>query len=128
MKMAKVQQHSVDQYYERVREGKERNNAARIMKYMLNYGQGGKTRHEICDRYFCVDDHGKKSALDGGSPIPWQTIASPIIWLRKNGYLVESKYTVKDPVTGNKAKLLFPSHIDPIRLTTPPDRYQPSLL
>lgn len=126
--MANVQDHSVDQYYERVRTGKERDNAARIMKYMLNFGQGGKTRHELCDRYFCVDDHGKKSALDGGDPIPWQSIASPIIWLIKNGYLVETNYKIPDPVTGNPAKLLFPSHIDPNRLKTPPEDYQPSLI
>lgn len=126
--MAKVQKHSAEQYYERVRTGQERNNAARIMKYMLNYGQDGKTRHELCDRYFCVDDHGKKSALDGGAPLPWQTIASPVIWLRDNGYLVESNYKIPDPVTKNKAKLLFPSHIDPNRLVTPPERYQPSLI
>jgi len=126
--MSNVQEHSVEQYYERVRTGVERNNAARVMKYMLNYGQDGKTRHELCDRYFCVDDHGKKSALDGGDPIPWQSIASPIIWLLENNYLVESKYRVPDPVTGNSAKLLFPSHIDPNRLNTPPSDYQPSLL
>jgi len=128
--MAKVQPHSAEQYYELVRSGQERNAAARIMKYMLNYGQDGKTRHELCDRYFCVKEggQGKHVALDGGKPIPWQSIASPILWLIRNGYLAESEYRIPDPVTTNQAVLLFPSHIDPVRLRVPPPDYQPTLI
>lgn len=143
--MAKVQWHSVQQYYELVRSGALRDKRARIMRYMLNYGEDGKTRHEICDRYFCVFQNGKFMALDHGKPIPWQSIASPILWLLGNPkyqkvpegrtphkYLVESKYTVTDPVTSREgdphyAKLIFPAHIDPNKLIHVPENYQPTM-
>lgn len=140
--MAKVQWHSIQQYYELVRSGRLRDMRARIMRYMLNYGENGKTRHEIVDRYFCVVRNGVFVALDNGPPIPWQSIASPILWLLGNpkyqkipkpfAYIAESHYTIADPVVSKpdkpvKAKLLFPAHIDPNKLIHPPESYQPTM-
>lgn len=125
--MADVQKHSVLQYYEQVRRGIITNNAGRIMRYMLNYGEGGKTRHEICDNYFCVWNGHKWFSRDSGKPIHWQSLASPVIYLIENGYLLESEYEIDDPVTGNPAKLLFPAHVNPNLLRHAPDRFQPKL-
>lgn len=95
---------SVKAYYEHVLSGRATTQSERIMRYILKVGRP-VTRHEIVDRYFCV--YPGPRALDGGSPIPWQSAGARIAGLLQDGY-VQVDREGPCPVTGNDSQFLTP--------------------
>ena len=106
-----VSQTSRDAYYEHVLSGKATRQQDRIMCYMLKIGRP-VTRHEMVNNYFCVGSFPRR-ALDGGPPIPLQSLCGRIDDLlgcnktQKPDYVMVS-HIGKDPITGNKAQFLVP--------------------
>jgi len=143
MKMANVQWHTVQQFYDLLYAGVIQNNAMRIADWLEKYGQNGMTRNHLCHGVFNIiiglpeyPDYpqGKHKALDGGAHIKWRSIDGPILWLLgKNPNEIvlirESKYTVTDMWSEEKtqAKLLFPYWVPKFKITTHPDNWPPQL-
>lgn len=78
----------VHAHAEALRTKKRKSNADRIFLYLYKYGEHGRTRHEIVDGYFFIKQGDRHVATDGGRPIPWQSMASPVIDLREDGWIL----------------------------------------
>lgn len=102
---AKVQEHSVRQYYDLILSGQMKNNRDRIMKFCLTY-KGTITRHVI--EHAFRPHNNEKAWFDNKKVIRWQTLGRPVQVLVDSGYLIESKGRIADPITGNPAKTLTP--------------------
>ena len=105
-----VSQTSRDAYYKQILSGNATRQQDRIMRYMLKIGRA-VTRHEMAHNYFCVGSFPRR-ALDGGSPIPLQSLCGRIDDLigtdKQNPDYVMVSREGPDPVTGNKAQFLVP--------------------
>lgn len=95
---------SREAYYQQVMSGRATTQSERIMRYLLQVGRP-VTRHEIVDRFFCV--HPGPRALDGGSPIPWNSAGPRIVGLIEGGY-VRVDHEGECPVTGSRSEFLTP--------------------
>jgi len=97
-------------YYENVLSGTATRQQDRIMCYMLKIGRP-VTRHEMVNNYFCVGAFPRR-ALDGGSPIPLQSLCGRIDDLigtdKQHPDYVKVHHEGPDPITGNKAQFLVP--------------------
>jgi len=105
-----VSQTSRDAYYENVLSGKATRQQDRIMCYMLKIGRP-VTRHEMVNNYFCVGSFPRR-ALDGGPPIPLQSLCGRIDDLigtdKQHPDYIQVSHEGPDPITGNKAQFLVP--------------------
>lgn len=93
--MARVPEQSIEAFYRHVLSGKAKSQRERIMRYILRVGRP-VTRHEIIDRFFFVGHPPR--ALDGGSPIRWNSGGPRIRELLDAGY-IKIAYKGDDPVT-----------------------------
>ena len=100
-------------YHEYVVSGRATSQKDRIIRLLLK-AKRPMTRHEIVDRYFWVGFPPR--ALDGGSPIPWQSATGAISGMlcrqpgcdhkSCDGYLVVT-HEGKCPVTGGPTDVEF---------------------
>jgi len=82
--------------------------------YLLRVGRP-VTRHEMHDRYFYVGHPPK--ALDGGPPIPWQSLGARVAGLicrdplcnhENCGKYIQIVYEGECPVTGERSQFIAP--------------------
>lgn len=113
---------SREAYYKHLMSGQLASQRDRLMLYLLNVGRP-VTRHEIVDRYFwlsgAVAGGPEHYALDGGSPIPWQSATGAIAgmvcreedcahpWPQCLAFIAVDHIGIC-PVTGEKAECLVP--------------------
>lgn len=103
-----------EEHYQELRTKSRRNYADRIFIYLYHFCSDlrwGKSWHEICDGYFFVREGQRTLALDGGRPIPWQSMGSAMKNLRKEGWIVESKWKYPDPITRNDACRVYAASV-----------------
>ncbi|KKL88857.1 hypothetical protein LCGC14_1920520 [marine sediment metagenome] len=113
----------VKQHYEELKLKKKRTYADRIFMFLYKYGRGGKTWHQVHE-YFWVDDGFKATATDGGRPIPWQSLGSPIASLVDEGWIISTNWKRPDPITNHPSVVrLFPADVPKhIWIDPPPDK------
>jgi hypothetical protein len=114
--MARVTVTSRDAYYRLVLSGKATSQKDRIMRYIIHV-QRPVTRHEI-DRFFHAQDgRGGYRALDGGTPIPWQSMGGAVAGMKCKvdgcdhsgckAYLAVD-HIGPDPIVNEKVEFLVP--------------------
>ena len=102
------------EYYAECLMKKRRFNHDRIFMYLYRHCseiKAGTTWHQLVDQYFFVREGDRYIAIDGGRPIPWQSVASPISRLRTMGYIIETTWKLPDPITKNPAARLYPANV-----------------
>jgi len=143
MKMANVQWHTVEQYYELLFAGVIEGQGMRVGDWIEKYAKNGMTRNHLCHGVFNIIiglpempdfPQGKFMALDGGPHIKWRSFGGAVQWLlgknpNKIPLIRESIYTVEDAwsETKKQAKLLFPLSVPQYKILTPPSEWPPQM-
>jgi hypothetical protein len=126
MEMARVQWHTVEQYYDLLRSGAIQTQMGRVVSWIDKHGEGGMTRNQLFKTVF-----GPLGlvALDGKRPMKWNTMTPAITHAIRQGLLRESTYTIKDEWSDekNQSKLLFPYWVPEYKIKQSPIEWPPQM-